>query len=81
MRIAISNWGTGLPLDSGVEDDEYQGDGSLDAEELKGMPNYEQGDRIWDAQELKGMTDYEIVCETLKAIMSDPPAFVREFRG
>jgi len=56
VRIAISNWGTGLLLDGGVEDDDYQGDGNLDAEELKKMPNYEQGDGIWDAQELKGMT-------------------------
>ena len=81
VRIAISNWGTGLPLDGGVEDDDHQGDGNLDAEELNKVPNYEQGDEIWDAQELKGMTDYEIVCKTLKAVMFDPPAFVSEFRG
>jgi len=81
VRIAASNWGTGLPLDGDAEDGDYQGDESWHAKELKGMSNYEQGDGIWDAQELKGMTDYEIVCKTLKAVMFDPPAFVREFRG
>ena len=81
VRIAISNWGTELPLDGDMDDGDYKGNGNKDAEELKEMSNYERGDGIWDAQELKGMTDYEIVCKTLKAVMFDPPAFVTEFRG
>jgi len=81
VRIAVSNWGTELPLDGKVEDDGYQGDGNGDVGELKEMTNHEQGGGTWDAQELKGMTDYEIVCQTLKAVMFDLPGFVREFRG
>ena len=81
VRIAVSNWGTDLPLDGEVEEGDHQGDGSRDAEGLKEMTNYEQGDGTWDAKGLKEMTDYEIVCDTLRAVMFDPPGFVREFRG
>ena len=81
VRIAVSNWGTELPLDGEMEEGSHQGDGSRDAQGLKKMAIYEEGGGTWDAQGLKGMTDYEIVCDTLKAVMFDPPGFVREFRG
>jgi len=81
VRIAISNWGTELPLDGKAEDNGHQGDGTWDVEEPREMMNHDQGGGTWDAQELKGMTDYEIVCKTLKAVMFDLPGFVREFRG
>jgi len=63
VRIAVSNWGTELPLDGEVENDDHQRDGN------------------WDTQKLTGMTDFEIVCETLKAVMVDPPGFVGEYSG
>jgi len=62
------------------DDDDYQGDGNLDAEELRRCQITSRGMESGSAK-IKGMTDYEIVCETLKAVMFDPPAFVREIQG